>query len=200
MAHSAEQLAASVTPLESARTIDEAFDAANGLGTPGQNLVVADRDGRIGWSVYGSIPRRIGLDGQLPASWADGTRGWNGWLTDAEYPRIVDPPDGRIWTANARVVDGEMLAKLGDGSYEIGSRARIIRDRLIVAGPLHARATCSTSSSTRAREFLARWRDLILRTLTDEAVDGQRRSRALPADRGRADGRARPRPTRRPTA
>ena len=43
VAHSAERLAVSVTPLESARTIEEAFDEANGLGTPGQNMVVADR-------------------------------------------------------------------------------------------------------------------------------------------------------------
>ena len=54
-------------PLEAARTIEEAFDQANGLGTPGQNLVIVDRAGRIGWSVYGSIPKRLNLDGQLPA-------------------------------------------------------------------------------------------------------------------------------------
>ena len=131
VAHSAERLAASVTPMESARTVLEAFDEANGLGAPGQNIVAADSSGHIGWSIYGSIPRRVGFDGPHTGLMerriaADGT----GWLTDAEYPRILDPQDGRIWTANARVVDGEMLAKLGDGSYEIGSRAHAIRDRL----------------------------------------------------------------------
>ncbi len=170
VAHSAEQLAASLTPLESARTIDEALDEANGLGTPGQNLVVADRSGSIGWSVYGSIPRRHGLDGQIPASWSDGARGWDGWLTDAEYPRVVDPPDGRIWTANARVVDGEMLAKLGDGSYEIGSRARIIRDRLAARDRFTARDLLDIQLDTSA-EFLSRWRDLLLSLLTREAID-----------------------------
>ena len=110
--------------------MDEAFDAVNGLGTPGQNFVVADSGGHIGWSIYGSIPRRVGLDGRLPASWAAGSRGWSGWLSTPEYPRLRDPESGRIWTANARVVNGDMLAKLGDGNYEVGSRARIIRDRL----------------------------------------------------------------------
>ena len=169
VAHSAEQLAASLTPLESARTVDEAFDEANGLGTPGQNLIVADRAGRIGWSVYGSIPRRHGLDGQLPASWSDGSRGWDGWLTDAEYPRVVDPPDGRVWTANARVVDGEMLATLGDGSYEIGSRARIIRDRLAARDGFTARDLLDIQLDTSA-EFLSRWRDLLLSLLTRQAI------------------------------
>ena len=171
VAHSAEQLAVSITPLESARTIEDAFDEANGLGTPGQNMVVADRSGRIGWTVYGSVPRRMGIDGEQPASWSDGSRGWDGWLADTEYPRILDPADGRIWTANARVVSGEMLKKLGDGSYEIGSRAHIIRNRLFAREHFTARDLLAIQLDTSA-EFLSRWHDLLLRTLTDEAVNG----------------------------
>jgi penicillin amidase len=171
VAHAAEQLAVSITPLESVRTIEDAFDEANGLGTPGQNMVVADRSGRIGWTVYGSLPRRMGIDGERPASWSDGSRGWNGWLADADYPRILDPPGGRIWTANARVVGGEMLQKLGDGSYEIGTRAHIIRDRLFAREHFTARDLLAIQLDTSA-EFLSRWHDLLLRTLTDEAVKG----------------------------
>ena len=47
---------------------------------------VADRSGRIGWTIYGTLPRRIGFDGQLPESWADGWRGWNGWLDAGRVP------------------------------------------------------------------------------------------------------------------
>ena len=173
VAHSAEHLAASLTPLESARTIDEAFDEANGLGTPGQNLVAADRSGRIGWSIYGAIPRRRGLDGQIPTSWSDGSRGWDGWLDASEYPRIVDPPGGRVWTANARVVDGAMLAVLGDGSYEIGSRARIIRERLAARDAFSARDLLDIQLDTSAA-FLARWRGLLLETLTVDVTAGER--------------------------
>lgn len=170
VAHSADQLAAKgITPFESAQSVEEAFADANGRGTPGQNLVVADRSGRIGWTVYGSIPRRVGHDGALPSSWADGSRGWSGWLGAAEYPRIVDPPDGRIWTANARVVDGDMLAKLGDDSYDVGSRARIIRDRLMATERFTPRDMLRIQLDTSA-VFMARWRDLILRTLTPQAA------------------------------
>jgi penicillin amidase len=170
VAHSADQLAAKgITPFESARTVEEAFDDANGRGTPGQNVVVADRSGRIGWTVYGSIPRRVGLDGRLPSSWADGSRGWGGWLEPSEYPRIVDPPSGRIWTANARVVDGEMLARLGDDSYEVGSRARIIRDRLMAAEQFTPRDMLRIQLDASAH-FVARWRELILRTLTPQTA------------------------------
>ena len=169
VAHSAEMLAASLTPMESARTIEEAFDEANGAGTPAQNLVVADRTGRIGWTIYGSIPRRVGLDGALPLSWADGTRGWRGWLDDREYPRIVDPLGGRLWTANARVVDGDMLAAIGDGSFEVGSRARIIRDYLLAREQFTPKDLLDIQLDTSAA-FLKRWRDLVLRTLTPQAV------------------------------
>jgi penicillin G amidase len=173
VAHSAERLGMTVTPLESARSLEEVFDEANGLGTPGQNMVVADRSGRIGWTVYGSIPRRHGGDGRLPASWSDGSRSWTGWLNREEYPRVVEPAAGRIWTANARVVDGDMLATLGDGNYEVGSRARIIRDRLMAQERFTARDSLELQLDTRA-DFLARWRDLILRTLTPGVIDGDR--------------------------
>jgi penicillin G amidase len=168
VAHSAERLAVSVTPMESARTVMEAFDDANGLGTPGQNIIAADTSGHIGWSIYGSIPRRLGFDGRTPVSWSDGSRAWDGWLADAEYPRIIDPPDGRIWTANARVVNGDMLAKLGDGSYEIGSRAHVIRDRLLSRRSFTIRDLLDIQLDARA-EFLARWRTLALDALDTPA-------------------------------
>lgn len=177
VAHSAERLAASVTPLEDARTIEEAFEHANGLGVPGQNVLVADRSGRIGWTIWGAIPRRSNLDGRVPASWADGGRGWNGWLEPSEYPRVADPPDGRLWTANARVVNGEMLARLGDGSYEVGSRASRIRDRLKQQDHFSERDLLEIQLDTHA-VFLTRWRDLLVAALTADAIK---------SDRGRAE-------------
>jgi penicillin amidase len=171
VAHSAEQLASTLLPFESAETIDQVIAQAHGLGTPGQNLVVVDSGGRIGWTIYGTIPRRVAIDGQLPSSWSDGTRGWQGWVNPAEYPAIVDPPDGRIWTANARVVDGPRLAMLGDGSYEVGSRAHVIRERLAAKAQFVPRDFLDIQLDTRA-EFLARWRTLLLSALTPEAVRG----------------------------
>jgi len=164
IAHDAERLGVSALPLELATTLEEAFDAANGLGTPGQNFVVADDQGRIGWTIYGSIARRVGFDGRRPVSWADGTRGWSGWLNRDEYPRVIDPESGRIWTANARVVDGQMLARLGDGNYEVGSRARIIRERLEGQDRFTVKDLLSIQLDTSA-EFLTRWRTLLLQEL-----------------------------------
>jgi penicillin G amidase len=169
--HAVDRLAASLTPLERVHTLQEAFDAANGAGVPGQNLVLADRSGRIGWTIFGAIPNRVGFDGRLPASWADGWRGWNGWLDGVDYPRIIDPPGDRIWTANARVVDGTMLARLGDGSYEVGSRATIVRDRLRARATFTPRDMLDIQLDASAA-FLNRWRTLILTHLSKDVVAG----------------------------
>ncbi|HEY6507125.1 MAG TPA: penicillin acylase family protein, partial [Vicinamibacterales bacterium] len=169
--HAADRLAASMAPLELAHTLEEAFDAANGAGVPGQNLVVAERSGRIGWTVLGAIPNRVGMDGRFPESWADGWRGWNGWLDPVDYPRLIDPPGERIWTANARVVDGQMLARLGDGSYEVGSRATVIRDKLREREGFTPRDMLAIQLDVGAT-FLARWRDLILDHLTPATIAG----------------------------
>ena len=171
VAHEAEGLAANLRPLESARTVTEALAQAHGIGTPGQNLIVADRDGHIGWTFYGAIPRRAGTDGSRPTSWADGTAGWSGWLAETDYPRIVDPDDGRLWTANARATGGAALDLLGVGNYEVGSRASIIRDRLRSQDRFTAREMLDLQLDASAR-FLERWRGLLLDTLTPEAVAG----------------------------
>ena len=117
--------------LEHVATVPEAFEAANRAGIPPQNFVCADAEGNIGWTIIGRIPRRFGFSGRVPTSWADGSRGWDGWLEPEDYPRVINPDNGIIWTANARVVGGEMLKILGHGGYDLGARARQIRDDLL---------------------------------------------------------------------
>ncbi len=155
--------------IETLRTVDEALAQANRTGIPAQNFVAVDREGRIGWTLMGIVPQRRGFDGRLPVSWADGSNGWDGWLEPAEYPRILDPPEGRLWTANARVADGDALLKIGDGNYPLGARARQIRDGLRALGKADERDLLSIQLDDRAL-FLERWRDLLLELLSDEAL------------------------------
>jgi penicillin amidase len=144
---------------------------ANRAGIPPQNFTVADETGRIGWTVVGRIPRRVGFDGRVPTSWADGSRRWDGWLAPEEYPRIVDPPSGRIWTANARVVSGDKLARMGDDGYMVGARAKQIRDDLLRIERATPRDLLAVQLDDRAL-FLERWHDLLLKTLSPAAIDG----------------------------
>jgi penicillin amidase len=150
---------------DTAETLEQLFDVAARAGIPAQNLVAAQRDGRIGWSIAGRIPRRVGYDGRLPTSWADGTRRWDGWIAPAEYPRVIDPADGRIVTANNRLVDGTALQMLGEGGYDQGARARQIVDDLEAIARASVRDMMTVHLDDRAI-FLSRWRDLMLQTLS----------------------------------
>lgn len=151
--------------IETAETLEQLFDLAAHAGIPAQNLVAAQRDGRIGWSIAGRIPRRVGHDGRLPRSWADGTSAWDGWLAPAEYPRLIDPTDARIVTANNRLVDGAALQSLGDGGYDPGARARQIQDDLKAIDRASVRDMMAVHLDDRAL-FLSRWRDLMLQTFS----------------------------------
>jgi len=169
VAHEAALLASDITRPERARTIDDLLAAIAGLGMPNQNVTMGDDTGRIAWTIGGAIPRRVGLDGMTPESWADGARRWDGYLSPADFPRIVDPPGGRIWTANAPVVDGAPLATLGEGGYADGIRARLIRDRLLTIDKATAADMLAIQLEDKAL-YLERWRTLLLKTLGPNAT------------------------------
>jgi penicillin amidase len=104
----------------------------------------------------------------LPADWSQ-EQGWTGWLASADYPRIYNPASGRIWTANARVTDGEALRLVGDGGYDIGARARQIRDGLFAQASFTPEDMLKIQYDDRAL-FLMPWRDLLLTVLDDSTV------------------------------
>ena len=81
VAHDVAALAADTTKPERARSVDDLIAAMAGLGIPNQNVTIADSNGRIGWTIGGVIPRRVGHSGMTPVSWADGTSRWDGYLT-----------------------------------------------------------------------------------------------------------------------
>ena len=177
-AHHPEAVNMAMTALERARTLEEAMDFANRSGAPAQNFVVVDDSGRIGWTIFGQIPRRVGFDGRLPSSWADGSHRWDGWLPPGEMPRVIDPPSGRIWTANARVVDGEMLAKVGDGGYALGPRAGQIRDRLLARDKVTRQDMLAIQLDDEALH-MERWRGVLRAALATEGATADPRRREM---------------------
>ena len=170
-AHHPEAINVASLDLETAGNVAEAIHAAHQIGIPPQNFTVVDAEGHVGWTIIGAIPRRFGWDGATPVSWGDGTRGWNGWLAETEIPTIIDPPDGRIWTANNRTTQGEFLAKLGNGGHDLGARARQIRDDLAKLEKATPKDFLAIQLDDRAL-FLAHWRDLELAALTPQALAG----------------------------
>ncbi len=151
--------------LETADTVDQALALAPTIGIPPQNLVVADAHGNIGWSIAGSVmPIRAGFDPSVPADWSKPGTGWVGYATPAEVPRIENPTDSRIWTANQRIVDGGALTLIGDGGYDQGARAQQIRDDLQAHTQFTPQDMLDIQLDDRAL-FLARWQKLLLGVL-----------------------------------
>ncbi|MGB5132047.1 MAG: penicillin acylase family protein, partial [Steroidobacteraceae bacterium] len=150
--------------LERAQNIDEAAASIGGAGMPAQNVMIGDSGGRIGWVLSGRLPRRHGFDPKRPADWSGKDAGWDGWIAANESPRLLDPPDGRVWSANARVVGGEMLAKIGDGGYAPATRARQIRDRLAAIQAATPKDLLAIQLDDRA-DYLAHWQPILLHAL-----------------------------------
>ena len=167
-----------------ARDLDEAFAIVDRSAIPTQNLMLADAGGRIGWRLFGPIPQRAAT------CIADGENLGNAcppWSQRSDVaPRVVDPPAGRLWTANARVLDGADLARVGNGGYALGARARQIRDDLAAKPKLGERDLLAIQLDDRAL-FLQRWWKL----LQDETATAKTPAlRALSDAAAKWDGRA----------
>jgi len=168
IAHKTDAVNLRIIDLETATSVFEALDIANMLGMPPQNFVAGDAEGNIAWTIAGKIPARADFDPMLPADWSE-TAGWVGWVESKNYPRVVNPESGRIWSANARVTDGEALGIVGDGGYDLGARAGQIRDRLFAQDRFEPVDMLSIQIDDRAI-FLTRWRDLLLDVLDEQTT------------------------------
>lgn len=172
-AHRAQATNMRMVDLETAGNVETALLAANRSGVPVQNFLAADATGRIGWSLMGQVPVRSNYDSTVPFLWNTLGAGWTGWRTPEEYPRIIDPAAGRLWTANARTIDIETwLSFMGDGMYDNGARAAQIRDDLLSLTSASAADMVKIQTDDRAM-FLIRWRDLLLEVLDEPALQGQ---------------------------
>ncbi len=167
-AHDVAAVNLSLQGAETAADIEALVALAATFGMPQQNLVCADDRGRIAWTIAGLIPRRVGWDGRLPVSWADGTHRWDGYLAPDEQPRIIDPAEGRLWSANNRVIAGVDLRVIGDGGYGTGARARQIRDGLRALDRPVEKDMLAVQLDDRAL-FMGEWRELALAVLTRAA-------------------------------
>ena len=112
-------------------------------------------------------------------------------ISTAASPLLASPTIDRLWTANARVIDGDALARIGDGGYAFGARAKQIRDGLFAKEAVH-RTRPARHPARRPRRVPGAW----WRLLRDVASmrDGAPALHAL-ADAAK-NGTAAPAPTR----
>jgi penicillin G amidase len=89
--------------VNSAQNWDEFRKAFSNFGAPGQNVMYGDVDGHIGYQTTGRVPIRASGDGSLPVSGSDDAHEWTNWIPFDELPRVYDPPEGILATANGRI-------------------------------------------------------------------------------------------------
>ncbi|HEU4517218.1 MAG TPA: penicillin acylase family protein [Steroidobacteraceae bacterium] len=150
--------------LERATDLDSAAAIIGGAGMPAQNVMIADKHGRIGWVLSGRLPRRHGIDPLRPSGWHTEGSGWDGWIPRAESPRLLDPAAGIAWSANARVVGGAAFALIGNGDYASAARARQIRDRLSAFEQISVSDMLAIQLDDRA-DYVASWQPVLERAL-----------------------------------
>ncbi|MEE4660760.1 MAG: penicillin acylase family protein [Halieaceae bacterium] len=81
----------------------EDFNAClDGHVAPVLNAIYADRDGNIGFRTLGRLPLRARGNGQQPLPASAGNR-WQGLVPSADMPRLLNPAQGYLAAANARV-------------------------------------------------------------------------------------------------
>jgi penicillin amidase len=123
---------------------------------PQQNMVYADVDGTIGFLAAAKIPIRRKGDGWLPVPGWTGEYDWVGYVPFEELPRAVNPPAGRVVTANNKIVPDSYPHFIGR-DWDIPNRAERIVELLRatpVQNPDHSAAIQADTLSPMAKDLL----------------------------------------------
>ena len=112
-----------------ARDWHEFLDSIAYHSSPTLNYGYADSGGNIGYSLAGRIPLRRRVPSLLPLDGSMEENNWLGYIPFGELPRIYNPPEGVIATANNRIV-GESYPHYLSHFFEPSSRIRRIKELL----------------------------------------------------------------------
>ncbi len=156
--------------MEDADNVTAAVKIGQTSGIPTQNLIVADLDGHIGWTLAGPLPKHPAPSDGLPVSEPD-NHTWSEYLAPDEYPVRYDPSYGRLWTANSRQLSDKDQDKIGGRDADLGARASQIRDDLFMRDRFDENAFLAIQRDDRAL-WIDFWRRLLIDALDDAALDG----------------------------
>ena len=104
-AHEPSQEFRCLLGVNQARDWHEFLDSLAYQSAPTLNYVYADCHGNIGYSLAGKIPLRRRVPSLLPLDGWIEDNNWRGYIPFSELPRLYNPPEGVIATANNRIVD-----------------------------------------------------------------------------------------------
>ncbi|WP_414830605.1 penicillin acylase family protein [Alteromonas sp. H39] len=150
-----------VMDLDLAKQVESAVEIAPTMGMPVQNMVAVDTAGNLAWTPAGAVSgRTLPSNTAITPDMVD-----EKWATsESDVPVVMNPPLGRLWTANARVIAANDLPRFGDGGYALGARAVQIRDRLLDRETFSEQDFYRIQLDNEAR-FLMPWHRLLLTTI-----------------------------------
>ncbi|MBE0366674.1 penicillin acylase family protein [Pseudoalteromonas aurantia] len=161
--------------MESLETVQAALALAPEVGIPVQNMLVVDSLGNAGWRPAGAIPARTN-----PVDTAEEAQNYSSqWQYNEETrPALFNPEDGKLWTANSRVVSVQQHKRYGDGGYALGARAVQIRDRLLAQSQFNETDFNQLQQDNKAL-FLTRWHQHLIDLLSENETMKTRYARDL---------------------
>jgi len=174
----------SVYGVNRARNWPEFLDALRFHGAPSLNFVYADRDGNIGYSLAGQIPRRSQTPTLLPLEGWDPRNDWQGYIPFEELPRVYNPPEGSLATANNRITDENFPYYLSH-FYEPPQRIRRLEQLLRAREKLSAEDLAAMQLdqiSLHAEEFIDMLKVDIAAVADDKSSIAQAAARLLAWD------------------
>ncbi|MGR4850737.1 penicillin acylase family protein [Streptomyces sp. LARHCF252] len=123
------------TTMDAVFAMDKAKDwngfrkAAAQFEVPSQNLIYADTQDNIGYTLPGRIPTRAeGDDGSIPAPGWDPEYRWTGYIEQDALPYEYNPKRGYIVTANQAVIDPDKYPYTLTTDWGYGTRSQRISD------------------------------------------------------------------------
>jgi len=154
--------------LDKVETLEQTISIFNRSGIPPTNIMLADDQGRIAWTLAGKFPLRHGFDGSTSHSWSTGSVGWDSYINPEELPKVIDPPTGFLATANNRTLGSQYPYVIGH-NYAHSYRAFRISQRLKNMKQIEETDMLKLQLDTKT-EFYEFYRNLALSVLTEEAV------------------------------
>ncbi len=150
--------------MDKVTSVKDAMTVINQAGSPPQNVVLADKAGHIGWTYMGRFPIRKGFNGMVSRSWADATKAWDGFIPPSQLPRLYDPPEGFIVTANNRTLGADYPYVIAH-NWALGYRAQRITELLNEATDINEQAMLQMQLDSRS-EFYEFYRQLALQEIS----------------------------------
>jgi len=147
--------------LEKKKTLEEAYAWAPSARMPTMNLLLGDSSGNIGWTWVGPAVARSNYDGEAVIDSFEIDPLWR-LLEEHEYPKQTNPPSGILWSANNRMLGGDLYNRICGVDTVTPIRARTIEEKLRTLPSRASEKDLLEITQSIDVSFYSRWAELLV--------------------------------------